>query len=372
MCPKKNPTVSGTRVLCLTIKKNWYIMKVEKNKGNLGCFTGEAPFFVWKIKKFMAILKKKLNKRRIASFSILMIAVFLVFSTGRAFAGDITVDKVVQLVNQERESAGLDSLTVNQYLLRAAKNKALDMFKNNYFAHTSPSGATPWHWIEESGYDYKFAGENLAINFTNVEEQHKAWMESLTHRKNILNQKYKEIGVAAEEGYIDGRLTTVTVQMFGSRYGAILKESSINKPEIKGSVKINSEEPAGSEEGGHEILKKEKQETQNSAGQIAFTKKSSGDLLSENNNGACLPIKNAMSNPLSLLKSGNSLCGDNFAILEKSAESVAWLMVLLSILTVAIFNSMAFFHKSRHHHYIAANTVILMIALTALIFRSVQ
>lgn len=320
----------------------------------------------------MAILKKKLNRRRVASFAVLTVAVFLAFSAGRVFAGDVTINKVVQLVNQERESAGLNSLTVNQYLLRAAKNKALDMFKNNYFAHTSPSGATPWHWIEESGYDYKFAGENLAINFTDVEEQHKTWMESLTHRKNILNQKYEEIGVAVEEGYINGRFATVTVQMFGSRYNLTLKESPADNPEIKGSEKINSEEPADLKGDSQETLEKENKEIPTGAGQIAFIKKSNGNLLSENNNGACLPIKNAMSNPLSLLKSGNSLCGDNFAVLEKSAENVAWLMVLLSILIVAVFNSMALFHKGRHHHYIAANTVILMIALTALMFWGIR
>ena len=55
-------------------------------------------------------------------------------------------------------------LAKSDMLQEAAEKKAQDMIENNYFAHTSPQGKTPWHWVEESGYDYRYAGENLAIN----------------------------------------------------------------------------------------------------------------------------------------------------------------------------------------------------------------
>ena len=94
------------------------------------------------------------------------------------------------------------------------------MIKNDYFAHTSPAGINPWFWYEKDGYDYKYAGENLAINFLKAEDQHKAWMASPTHRKNILNDKYQEIGVAVDAGKINGQMAIIAVQEFGARDGA--------------------------------------------------------------------------------------------------------------------------------------------------------
>ena len=132
-------------------------------------------------------------------------------------ASEITSEKLVELTNQSRVEQGIEKLTVNQNLISAANSKARDMFEHNYFAHTSPGGLTPWHWIEESGYDYIYAGENLAINFSNAENQHKAWMESSEHRKNIISPNYKEIGVAVKIGNINGKEAVVTVQIFGAR-----------------------------------------------------------------------------------------------------------------------------------------------------------
>ncbi len=94
--------------------------------------------------------------------------------------------------------------------------KAEDMLTNNYFSHTSPAGITPWKWIEDADYDYNYAGENLAMDFTSAEKMNDAWLTSPTHRANILNEKYKDIGVAVKEGVINGRATIVVVQMFGS------------------------------------------------------------------------------------------------------------------------------------------------------------
>lgn len=124
---------------------------------------------------------------------------------------------VIGLVNQARENRGIPQLKVDRQLSKAAQSKAEDMIKHNYFAHISPSGVTPWQWIGQSGYDYSFAGENLAINFTDPESQHQAFMNSEGHRKNILNENYQEIGVAVIKGKIDNRQTIVTVQEFGAK-----------------------------------------------------------------------------------------------------------------------------------------------------------
>ncbi|MCA9365204.1 MAG: CAP domain-containing protein [Candidatus Moranbacteria bacterium] len=126
-------------------------------------------------------------------------------------------EQVVELVNQERRILGIRELSQDAVLAQAAKRKLEDMDKNDYFAHVSPNGVEPWHWIQTQGYNYVFAGENLAMYFDNASDQHKAWMKSATHRKNIMNGQYKNIGVAVGKVEINGKSTTVTVQMFGTR-----------------------------------------------------------------------------------------------------------------------------------------------------------
>lgn len=137
-----------------------------------------------------------------------------------ALASEITADNVIKYVNESREAQGLPDLIKNEKLTEVAQAKLDDMIKNKYFAHTSPSGINPWYWFEKIGYDYQYAGENLAINFTTAEAQQKAWMESLTHRKNILNPNYNEVGVAIGAGEINGEVSIIAVQEFGVPSGA--------------------------------------------------------------------------------------------------------------------------------------------------------
>lgn len=139
-----------------------------------------------------------------------------------ASASEITPDKVIELVNRDRSAQGFRTLQTDEALTRAAQAKADDMAKSVYFAHTSPSGLTPWHWIQKSGYDYRFAGENLAIHFTDAEEQEKAWMESVKHKENILSPKYQDVGVAVKSTVQNGQATIIVVQMFGLPSGVTL------------------------------------------------------------------------------------------------------------------------------------------------------
>jgi hypothetical protein len=110
----------------------------------------------------------------------------------------------------------LEDLNVNEKLTEVATAKVNDMVAHHYFAHTSPAGLNPWHWFEQVGYDYKYAGENLAINFTTAEAEQAAWMNSPTHKKNILNVNYAEIGVAVAAGEVNGTMGIIAVQEFGT------------------------------------------------------------------------------------------------------------------------------------------------------------
>lgn len=158
-----------------------------------------------------------------------VLVVFFVFTTpSKALA--YSSSEVLDLVNKSRTEAGLSSLTINAELAVAANAKALDMIDNSYFAHISPNGKTPWDFIKDTGYDYSFAGENLAIGYTNAQELHTAWMNSPSHRENIMGPNYQEIGISVQGGEYQGVETTVVVQMFG--------KPSLSKAQVE-SVKVD-------------------------------------------------------------------------------------------------------------------------------------
>ncbi len=132
------------------------------------------------------------------------------------YASVIPPEEIVRLTNEERSHNGLAALTLNSRLSAAAAQKASDMFAKNYWAHVSPAGTQPWFFITDSGYSYRFAGENLARDFSDPASVVKAWMESPSHKENLLNNKYQDIGVAVVDGKLEGRETTLVVQMFGT------------------------------------------------------------------------------------------------------------------------------------------------------------
>jgi hypothetical protein len=132
------------------------------------------------------------------------------------YASSILPEQVVTGTNNERTKQELTPLATNQILTEAAAAKANHMFANNYWAHIAPDGTTPWVFIKNAGYTYSVAGENLARDFGDTDSMVKAWMDSPTHKENIMNPKYTEIGVAVVDGVLQGEETTLVVQMFGS------------------------------------------------------------------------------------------------------------------------------------------------------------
>lgn len=133
------------------------------------------------------------------------------------YATDISVNRLLELTNQKRAENGLGPLTIDNQLSVAATAKANDMFSVNYWAHNSPTGGTPWDFILGSGYHYVYAGENLAKDFADSSGVVAAWMASPTHRDNVVNPKYQDIGFAVVNGKLNGLETTLVVQMFGTR-----------------------------------------------------------------------------------------------------------------------------------------------------------
>lgn len=130
---------------------------------------------------------------------------------------DISSQELLLFTNLKREDESLHPLTLNEELSRAAYLKARDMFENDYWAHTSPTGTTPWHYFKLVNYDYAYAGENLARGFNKSDGIVNAWMASPSHRENVLSQNYNEVGFAIVEGKLSGEETVLVVEMFGGR-----------------------------------------------------------------------------------------------------------------------------------------------------------
>jgi uncharacterized protein YkwD len=164
----------------------------------------------------------------IASFLILFQISLNYFSKTKpdilGYASNISIQEVVNLTNQKRAEAGLSALSLNQTLSNAAYVKGADMISKDYWAHVSPDGTQPWAFFKNAGYRYRYAGENLARDFSNATEAVNAWMNSPTHRDNILNSKYKEIGIGVIEGDLAGSDTTIIVQFFGTTYTDQVRE----------------------------------------------------------------------------------------------------------------------------------------------------
>jgi len=148
----------------------------------------------------------------------------------------VSQQELIRLTNVERQKNGLSPVTEDQRLNAAALAKAQNMFEEDYWAHFSPSGKDPWGFINGAGYKFTYAGENLAKSFYQSDEVVKAWMASRTHKENILNKHYQNIGIAVLEGTLNGEKTTLVVQEFGSPVDVAIAQA----PEVQ-SIQTSAE-----------------------------------------------------------------------------------------------------------------------------------
>ncbi|HVM90936.1 MAG TPA: CAP domain-containing protein [Verrucomicrobiae bacterium] len=127
----------------------------------------------------------------------------------------ITPSAIVSLTNATRRDQRETPLTENALLDRAAQAKADDMVNRQYFAHEAPDGKTAMDLILAQGYQAKLAAENLAVRYTQAESVEEGWLLSPTHRENIVNPEYRDIGVGVAQGSYEGKTATFVVQLFG-------------------------------------------------------------------------------------------------------------------------------------------------------------
>lgn len=148
---------------------------------------------------------------------------------------NISVSDLVSLTNQQREAVGLSPLNLDPQLSAAATNKANDMLAKGYWAHNAPDGTTPWVFIKAAGYEYLYAGENLARGFTTAPDTVNAWMASPGHKENILSPKYKDVGFAIVTGTLTGEDTVLIVQEFGNRLSS---SSTVGSAQNQNTVEV--------------------------------------------------------------------------------------------------------------------------------------
>lgn len=168
------------------------------------------------------------------------------------YARDLNLSSVLpsvlaDLANKERLKNNLPILTVNEKLTQAAKLKAEDMARSGYFAHNSPESKTPWYWFNLVDYAYAFAGENLAVNFSDSEEVTQAWVNSPSHQKNLVGRQYTEMGTGIASGMYKGRETVFVVQLYGAP-----------KPNLQlttNNLQLSSEQQQNPIRGGAEVVR---------------------------------------------------------------------------------------------------------------------
>src|SRR5690606_36401283 len=101
----------------------------------------------------------------------------------------------------ERTGRFIPALTTNSMLNSAAQSKASDMIARSYFSHVDPDGNYVWPKITAAGYGpYLALGENLAMDFSSASATVEAWMNSPTHRANIVNENFQDQGLASVGG----------------------------------------------------------------------------------------------------------------------------------------------------------------------------
>ncbi len=143
-------------------------------------------------------------------------------------SSDFSNTSLLQDTNTQRSSDNETPLALNQQLSAAAQAKADDMAQKGYWAHNAPNGRTPWSFITAAGYNYQAAGENLAYGFDNAGDAVAGWMNSPTHRANILNGNYKDVGfgVAQSPNYQGQGPETIVVAEYGEPAAATPVASS--------------------------------------------------------------------------------------------------------------------------------------------------
>ena len=171
----------GTSLKAVGYIDNWYIVVTSNNQ--VGCIR----------KDLLNIVGTSSNSNTSSG------------TTTTSFSMSANEKIVLDLLNKARTDAGLPKLSADATLFKVARLKAQDMVKNSYFSHTSPTYGSPFKMMKTYKVSYKVAGENIAGN-PSLQDAVTAWLNSATHKKNILSNSYNYVGIGIEKsdtyGYV--------------------------------------------------------------------------------------------------------------------------------------------------------------------------
>jgi uncharacterized protein YkwD len=104
---------------------------------------------------------------------------------------------IVDLINQQRQQAGLAPLAIDSRLVKAAQIQSVDMAELGTMSHVLSGAAlsAPQDRAQYVGYNFSWLGENIAFNYSDAQSVVNAWMNSPDHRANILNPNFTQTGV---------------------------------------------------------------------------------------------------------------------------------------------------------------------------------
>jgi len=143
------------------------------------------------------------------------------------YSTDVSPISLLQATNNNRAKAGDHDVTLNGQLAAAAQAKADDMAKRNYWSHVTPDGKQPAEFVEQAGYAYTVTGENLAYGFNSSQAVINGWMNSQSHKENLLNPAYTDVGfgVAHAASFQGHKNETIVVAVYGEP-GAVLSHTT--------------------------------------------------------------------------------------------------------------------------------------------------
>ena len=173
-----------------------------------------------------------------------LVANLIARQSGHDFLAAIIQSEIISLTNAERAQNKVAALKESPLLDRSAQAKADDMAERGYFAHKDPQGREPWVWIQEAGYDYQYAGENLAVRFVDSQDVVAGWMASPTHRANIIKPSYTDIGVGIAQGVYKGQPATFVVQYFAAPAVAVAAAATTSVAASSGTTTVAASVPA--------------------------------------------------------------------------------------------------------------------------------
>lgn len=155
-------------------------------------------------------------------FAVFFLAFYFIYSNGNLSFNkkvqSLTYETLLVNTNNQRQLFDKKPLQLDEGLSKAATAKALDMVQRNYWSHYTPDGQPPWYFLNQINYKYSKAGENLSYGFSSSPEVIRAWMNSPSHRANLLDTGFNKVGfgIATSSNFNGKGPSVVVVAMYAN------------------------------------------------------------------------------------------------------------------------------------------------------------